>query len=61
MISEYSFTKVSGNKEIRVTLEFPEQSDQKVEQEFTGRLKAVYLEKLLSISGAGAGEERVHE
>ena len=34
------------SKQIKVTLTFPERSDQKAEQEFINRLKAVYLEKV---------------
>lgn len=34
------------NRQVMVTLEFPEQSDLKAEQEFISRLKAVYLEKI---------------
>lgn len=41
-------------KEVTVTLEFPEASDRKAEQEFVDRLKELYLKKL-------QGEERNHE
>ena len=34
------------NKQVQVTLEFPEQSDQKAEQEFVSRLKTMYLENI---------------
>lgn len=34
------------DRQVRVTLEFPEQSDLKAEQEFISSLKAVYLEKI---------------
>lgn len=34
------------SKQVKVTLTFPERSDQKAEQEFINRLKAVYLEKV---------------
>ncbi len=34
------------NKQIQVSLEFPEQSDQKAEQEFIARLKEIYLKKI---------------
>ena len=34
------------NKQVQVTLEFPEQSDPKAEQEFVSRLKTIYLEKI---------------
>ncbi len=34
------------NKQIQVILEFPEQSDQKAEQEFIARLKEIYLKKI---------------
>ena len=35
-----------NNKEVKVTVEFPEQSDLGAEQEFKSRLKEVYLEKV---------------
>lgn len=34
------------DKLVKVTVEFPEQSDLKACQELTGRLKAMYLEKI---------------
>lgn len=34
------------NRQVKVTLEFPGQPDQKAEQEFISRLKAIYLEKI---------------
>lgn len=34
------------NKQVQVTLEFPEQSDQQAEQEFIVRLKEIYLRKI---------------
>ena len=34
------------NKEVKVTVEFPEQSNPKAEQEFVCRLKEIYLEKV---------------
>lgn len=34
------------DKLVKVTVEFPEQSDFKAFQELTGRLKAMYLEKI---------------
>lgn len=34
-----------GNKMVKVTLEFPEQSDLTNEQEFVSRLKMLYLGK----------------
>ncbi len=34
------------NKQIQVTLEFPEQTDQKAEHEFIARLKEIYLKKM---------------
>ena len=34
------------DRQVKVTLEFPEQSDLKAEQEFISRLKALYLEKI---------------
>lgn len=37
---------VHQSKQVKVTLTFPERSDQKAEQEFINRLKAVYLEKV---------------
>lgn len=33
-----------GNKPVKVTLEFPEKSNVRAEQEFIERLKAIYLE-----------------
>ena len=36
---------IHQNKQVKVTLEFPERSDQKAEQEFISRLKAIYLKK----------------
>ncbi len=52
MISCNSFSKTAGNKEIKVMLEFPEQSDQKAEQEFFSRLKEICLQK----AGVGTDE-----
>lgn len=40
------FSLSHQNKQVNVTLEFPESSDQKAEQELIGRLKAVYLKKI---------------
>lgn len=34
------------NKQVKVTLEFPEKSDPKAERELTDKLKAIYLEKI---------------
>ena len=34
------------NKEVKVTVEFPIQSDKVAEQEFIGRLKEMYLRKI---------------
>lgn len=34
------------NRPVQVTLVFPEQTDTKAEQEFVGRLKTIYLEKI---------------
>lgn len=34
------------NRQVQVTLTFPEQTDTKAEQEFVGRLKTIYLEKI---------------
>lgn len=34
------------NKQVKVTLEFPEKSDPKAERELTDNLKAIYLEKI---------------
>lgn len=34
------------NKEVKVTVEFPEQSNPRDEQEFKSRLKEIYLEKI---------------
>lgn len=33
------------NRQVQVTLAFPEQTDTKAEQDFVGRLKMLYLEK----------------
>ena len=35
-----------GKQSVVVTLDFPEQSDAKAEQEFIGRLKEIYLRKI---------------
>lgn len=40
------FSLSHQNKQVKVTLEFPEKSDQKAEQELIGRLKAIYLKKV---------------
>lgn len=40
------FSLSHQNKQVKVTLEFPERSDQKAEQELIGRLKAIYLKKI---------------
>ena len=40
------YVRNNGNQKVVVTLEFPEQSDKKAEQEFIGRLKEIYLRKL---------------
>lgn len=40
-----SFICKSQNKEIRVTIEFPEEQDLKAEQAFIGHLKEIYLQK----------------
>lgn len=34
------------NRQVQVTLAFPEQTDTKAEQDFVSRLKMVYLEKI---------------
>ena len=34
------------NQEVKVTVEFPEQSNPQAEQEFKSRLKEIYLEKV---------------
>lgn len=34
------------NRQVQVTLTFPEQTDTKAEQEFVSRLKMIYLEKI---------------
>ena len=39
---------------VKVTEEFPEQPDRGAEEEFAGRLKAVYLERLENMAGQGA-------
>lgn len=36
------------NKDVKVTVEFPEQSDLKEEKEFESRLKEIYLRKIES-------------
>ena len=41
-----SFSCNYKNKEIKVTVEFPKQSDMVAEQEFKSRLKEIYLEKI---------------
>lgn len=46
--------KSCGNKEVKVTLIFPAASDGKAEEEFTSRLKEIYLRKI----EAGAMQER---
>lgn len=33
-------------KKVKITLEFPEQANETAEQEFIGRLKEIYLEKI---------------
>ena len=33
-------------KKVKITLEFPERTDEMAEQEFIGRLKEIYLEKI---------------
>ena len=45
------------NKEVKVTVEFPEQSSSKDELEFTRRLKEIYLEKVKN--GSMQGRESV--
>ena len=37
---------IHKNKQVKVTLEFPERSDQTAKQEFIDRLKAACLEKI---------------
>ena len=41
------------NKEVKVTVEFPEQSDSQTDLEFTRRLKEIYLEKVKNGSMQG--------
>lgn len=36
------------NRQVQVTLTFPEQTDTKAEQEFVSRLKTIYLEKIIT-------------
>lgn len=43
------------NKEVKVTVEFPEQSNPQADSEFTRRLKEIYLEKVKN--GSMQGEE----
>lgn len=50
MASKRHFTKTEGNKEINITVVFPNRSDEKAEQEFIGSLKELYLKKLESES-----------
>ncbi len=42
----WSDTIPCKNKSVKVTIEFPEQSDLKACQELTDRLKAMYLERI---------------
>lgn len=46
MASKRHFTKTADNKEINITVVFPNCSDEKAEQEFVGSLKELYLKKL---------------
>lgn len=48
-----SFLCKHKNKEVKVTVEFPVQSNPKAEQEFTSRLKEIYLEKVKNGSMQG--------
>lgn len=50
----WSTTISYKNKSVKVTVEFPAQSDLKACQELTDRLKAMYLEKM-------CGNEMNHE
>lgn len=43
--SKVCLSMTHRNRKINVILEFPEQSDQKAEQEFIARLKEIYLKK----------------
>ena len=43
------------NKEVKVTVEFPEQSNSQADSEFTRRIKEIYLEKVKN--GSMQGEE----
>ena len=45
-MDSYSYTTTHKNKQVKVTLKFPQQTDREAEQEFIARLKEVYLEKL---------------
>lgn len=45
MLSQ-SFIYSYQNHKIKVTIEFPQQPDQKAEQDFIGYLKEIYLKKL---------------
>lgn len=44
--SKVCLSMTHRNKQVQVTLEFPEQSDQKAEQEFIARLKEIHLRKI---------------
>ncbi len=44
--NKLSLSLIHRNKQIQVTLEFPEQSDRKAEHEFIARLKEIYLKKV---------------
>lgn len=57
-----SYETCYGNRKITVTLEYPEQTDKKAEQEFYGRLKQrilrdISLESLQNGQQKGAPEE----
>ncbi len=45
-MSSHSFMCKYKNQKINVTLEFPMQSDREAEQDFTNRLKEIYLRKI---------------
>lgn len=53
--NKVSLSLTHQNRQVMVTLEFPEQSDRKAEQEFISRLKAVYLEKIQHAHDLQAG------
>lgn len=55
LVVTQSFLYKHNNKEVKVTVEFPEQSNPQADSEFTRRLKEIYLEKVKN--GSMQGEE----